>query len=102
MRSLKADLESLKADNLKLMNAKSDQEEINELILKGLTDPPKTNGQNSCSTRKKRKGVVQSGSSEETTNNIRVPTPYLKTDNDLKFEKKKKKNLWSCRENLKS
>ena len=34
MRSLKAHLEILKEDNIKLMNAKSDQEEINELILK--------------------------------------------------------------------
>ena len=33
MRNLKAYLESLQVDNLKLMNAKSDQEEINELIL---------------------------------------------------------------------
>ena len=72
--SLREDLEILKEDNLKLMNAKSDQEEINELILKILIDPPKNNGQNSCSTRKKIKGVVQSGSSEETTDNIHVFT----------------------------
>ena len=58
MRSLKADLEILKADNLKLMNAKSDQEEINDLILKNLTDPPKNNGQNYCSIGKKRKEAV--------------------------------------------
>ena len=37
MRNLKADLDSLKVDNVKLMNAKSDQEEINGLILKSLT-----------------------------------------------------------------
>ena len=42
MRSLKADMESIKADNLILMNTKSDQKEINELILKILTEPPKT------------------------------------------------------------
>ena len=33
MRSLKPDLEILKADNVKLMNSKSDQEEINKIIL---------------------------------------------------------------------
>ena len=44
MRGLKADIESLKADNIILMNAKSDQEEINEIILKSLTEPPKNNG----------------------------------------------------------
>ena len=59
MRILKADMESLKADNLKLMNTKSSQEEINELILKILTEPPKNKGQNSYSTRKKRRGIVQ-------------------------------------------
>ena len=46
MRSLRVDLEILKIDNLKLMNSKSDQEEINELILNNLTYPPKNNGQN--------------------------------------------------------
>ena len=56
------------------MNAKSYQEEINKLILNFLTDPPKNNGQNSYSTRKKIKGEVQSGSSEETTNNIDIFT----------------------------
>ena len=45
MMRLKTDLESLKVDNLKLMNAKSDQEEINELLLKSLTNPPKNNNQ---------------------------------------------------------
>ena len=34
MRSFKATLDSLKADNIKLMNAKLNQEEINEIILK--------------------------------------------------------------------
>ena len=45
MRSLKVDLDSHKADNVKRMNAKSDHEEINELILKSLTyqAPPKNN-----------------------------------------------------------
>ena len=38
MRSLKDGLDSIKEDNVKLMNAKSDQEEINELILKSLTN----------------------------------------------------------------
>ena len=55
MRSLKEYLEILKANNLKLMNAKLDQEEINELILKNLSHPKKNNGQNSCSTGKKKK-----------------------------------------------
>ena len=41
VRSLKEDMESLKEDNLKLMNAKSYQEHINELILKRLTEPQK-------------------------------------------------------------
>ena len=36
---LKFYLEILKEDNIKLMNAKSDQEMINELIFKSLTDP---------------------------------------------------------------
>ena len=81
MRSLKADLEILKADNLKLMNAKSYQEEINDLILKSLTDTTKNNGENSCSTGKKRKGSVQSGISEENIDNILVITQDLKKDN---------------------
>ena len=50
MRTLKAYMESIKGDNVKLMNAKSNQEEINELILKSLMEPPKNNGQNYCST----------------------------------------------------
>ena len=43
MKSLKSHLDILKMGNVKLMNAKSDQEEINDLILKSLTDqaPPK-------------------------------------------------------------
>ena len=74
MRSLKADLDSLKEDNVKLMNAKSDQEEINDLILKSLTDqaPPKNNGKNSCIMGKKRKENTKSCSSEETTDNIQI------------------------------
>ena len=55
MRSIKEDLEILKVENLKLMNAKSNQEEVNELILRSLTDPQKNNGQNSCGTGKKEK-----------------------------------------------
>ena len=57
MRSLKVDLDRIKAYNIKHMNAKLDQEDINELILKMLTHqaPHKLNGKNSCSTRKKRK-----------------------------------------------
>ena len=93
MRSLKEDLEILKVDNLKLMNPNSNQEEINELLLKNLTDPPKHNCQNSCSTGKKRKGVVQNGSSEETTDDIPVTIPDLKKDNELKIEKKKDKHV---------
>ena len=89
MRSLKANLESLKTDNLKLMNAKSYQEKINELILKSLIDPQKNNGQNSCSIGKKRKGVVQCESSEETTENIHVIIKYLKKDKGIKVEKQK-------------
>ena len=58
MRSLKEDMESLKENNLELINAKSDQEEISELILKSLTETQKNNGQNSCSTGKKRKGAA--------------------------------------------
>ena len=38
MRSLKDDLDSLKTNNIILMNAKSDQEEIYMLILKILID----------------------------------------------------------------
>ena len=38
MRSLKDDLHILKADNVKLMNARLEQEDINELILKKLID----------------------------------------------------------------
>ena len=37
VRSLKVDLEILKENNLKLMNAKSGQEEINKLILTRLS-----------------------------------------------------------------
>ena len=72
MRSLKDVIDSLKADNVKLMNAKSDEEEINELILKCLTDQAlqKNNSQNSCSTGKKRKENTKICSSEETTKNI--------------------------------
>ena len=74
------------------MNAKSYQEEINELILKSLTEPPKHNGQNSCSTGEKRKGAIQGDSSEETTDNIHVIVQDLKKDNDIKM-KRKKNNL---------
>ena len=91
MRSSKAYLESLKVDILKLMNAKSDQEEINELLVKSFTDPSKNNGKNSSITIKKRNGEIQSGGSEETTDNILALTPGLQKYNDLKFEKKKSK-----------
>ena len=67
MRSFKEYIESIKEDNIKLMNAKSYQEEINELILKSLTRTQKNNGQNSCSIGKKTKGVAPDYSSEETT-----------------------------------
>ena len=75
------------------MNAKSDQEEINELILKSLTDPQKNNGKNYCSTRKKIKGVVQGDSSEETTQNILLIAQNLKTDNDIKVGKRKERHV---------
>ena len=91
MSILKSYLEILKVDNVKLMNAKSDQEEINELLLKSLTSPLKQNGQNSCSIGKKIKWSVQSGSSEETKDIIHVLTQYLKKDNDIKFEKQNEK-----------
>ena len=93
IRILKADLEILKATNLKLLNAKSDQEEIHELILKSLTNPQKNNGQNSCSTGKKRKGAVQGDSSEETTDNIIVIMQNLKKDNGIKIENKKEQPI---------
>ena len=89
MRSLKADMESIKEYNLKLMNAKSDQEEINELILKILTEPQKNNGQNSCSTGKKRKSAIQGDSSEETTENIMVIVQDLQKEKNIKVEKQK-------------
>ena len=43
------------------MNAKSDQEEINEIILKGLTNhaPHKNNGKNSCIDGKRRKENIK-------------------------------------------
>ena len=89
MKSLKVDFKILKIDNLKLMNAKSYQEDINELILRNLTDPQKNNGQKSCSTRKKRKKAVRSGSSEENTSNIYVPTRDMKKNKDIKSDKRK-------------
>ena len=93
MRSLKEDLERLKEDNIKLMNAKSDQKEIHELILKSLIDPPKNNGQNSHSTRNKRKGAVQSCNSEETTNNILVTIWDLKIGDKMNPMKQKEKTI---------
>ena len=56
------------------MNAKSDQEEINELILKGLTNhaPHKNNGKNSCINGKRRKENIKGYTSEETTDNIQL------------------------------
>lgn len=38
MRILEDDLDSLNADNAKLMNARSEHEDINKLFLKSLTD----------------------------------------------------------------
>ena len=72
MQSLKVDLESLKTNNVKQMNSKSDQGEINELILKILTNQAtqKNNGHNSCSTGKKRNKNIKSCCSEETTSDI--------------------------------
>ena len=89
MMILKADMESLKSYNLKLMNAKSYQEEINELILKRLMEPQKNNGQNSCSIGKKRKGVVHDASSEETTEKIPKDIQDLRKDKEIKFGKHK-------------
>ena len=74
MRSLQANLGSLKADNVKLINAKSEQEEINELILKGLKNhaPHKNNGKNSCINGKRRKENIKGYTSEESTDNIQL------------------------------
>ena len=41
MRSLMTNLDILKVDTIKFFNTKSNQEEINELILKSLTDSHK-------------------------------------------------------------
>ena len=87
MRSFKEDIESLKEDNIKLMNAKSDQEEINELILKSLTKPQNNNGKKSCSSRKKRKGATQDDSSEETKENILVILQDLRKYKEIKVGK---------------
>ena len=66
MRSQKGDLDSHKADNVKPMNVKYDEDEINELFLKSLTyqAPQKNNGHNSCSTEKKRRESTKCCSSE--------------------------------------
>ena len=93
MRSLKKDLERLKEDNIKLMNAKSNQEEIHDLSLKGLIDPSKNNGQNSHNTRNKRKGAVQSCNIEETTNNILVTIWDLKRGDKMNPMKQKEKTI---------
>ena len=73
------------------MNAKSNQEEINELILKSLTNqaPQKNNGQNSCSTGKKIKENTKSCSSEETIDNIQMVSGDLKKDYETKPKKQK-------------
>ena len=49
MRSLEDDLDSLKADNAKLMNVTLEHEDINKLFLKSLTDrvEQKNTGHNS-------------------------------------------------------
>ena len=57
MISLKADLDRVKEYNIKLINAKSKQEEINELISKCLTIHKKNNGQNSCSLGRKEREI---------------------------------------------
>ena len=57
MISLKADLDRVKEYNIKLINAKSKQEEINELISKRLTIHKKNNGQNSCSLGRKEREI---------------------------------------------
>jgi hypothetical protein len=38
MRSLKADLESIKEDNERLLKASKEQEELNEILLKNMTE----------------------------------------------------------------
>ena len=93
MRGLKVDIESLKADNIILMNAKSDQEEINEIILKSLTEPPKNNGQNSCSVGKKRRSIVHNESSEETTENLLENMQNLKKNKEMKQGKHKEHSI---------
>ena len=101
MRNLREDLEILKEYNLKLMNAKLYQEEINELILKNLTDPTQKNGKNSCSTGRKEKEQYK----VVVVNKLHMP--FLYTHKILKKIvtqklRRKKKNLWNCMGNLKS
>ena len=68
MRIMKAGLNSLKADNSKLMNVRSEQAEIIELILKSLTDKAtqRNNGHNSCSVWQGKHVKIKFSSCEET------------------------------------
>ena len=93
MRSFKADLDSVREDNFKPMNAKSQQAEINYLILKILTnkEPYKKYGQNSCSTGKKRKGNEKCYRSEETIDNLHLTTRELKKDDERNYIQQKGK-----------
>ena len=95
MQNLKYDLESLKADYVKLRNSKSNQEEINELILISLThqEPHKNNSQNSCSTRKRRKEDTKSCGSEETTDNIQMIFGDLTNYDEMKHNKQKGRSM---------
>ena len=51
-----------------------------------MTDPPKNNGQNSCSTGKKRKGAALDDSSEETKEKIPLIIQDLKKDKEIKVD----------------
>ena len=57
MISLKANLDRVKEYNIKLINTKSNQEEINELLSKRLTFHKKNNGKNSCSLGRKEREI---------------------------------------------
>ena len=93
MRILKVDLDNVREDNVKPMNAKSQQEEINYLILKILTNQAsyKNNGQNSCSTGKKRKGNAKCSRSEKTVDNLHLTTHELKKDDETNYMQQKGK-----------
>ena len=76
------------------MNAKSGQEEMDELILKSLKNKElqNNNDQNSSSTWNKRKENTKSCSSEETTDNIRMISGNLKKDDETKSKKQKERS----------